>query len=117
VIVEQVIGMPDQTSFYKRVGQLIREARNRAELSQEDLGSAAHLRRSSISNIENGRQHILVHTLVEISDALGVEPETLLPGRSQGEMPLPVAELQKHSKSVQAFIEKALPGGTKKQGK
>jgi transcriptional regulator with XRE-family HTH domain len=108
--------MRNETSFYKRVGELIREARKRGEMSQEVLAAAAHLKRSSISNIENGRQHLLVHTLVEISDALGIEPESLLPRRAQGHMRFPVAELQKHSKSVQDFIEKALPGVDRNRG-
>ena len=105
-----------QVNFYKRVGELVHQARKRRGLSQEALASGARLKRSSISNVESGRQQILVHTLVEISEVLGVEPETLLPPKPRAEMRIPDAELQKHSKPVQAFIEKSIAGRMKEKG-
>jgi len=40
---------------------------------------ALGLSRTSITNIERGRQPIQLHTLYKIADVLGVEPTALLP--------------------------------------
>lgn len=60
------------------------DARSRAKEhpSQEDLALALGLSRTSITNIERGRQPIQLHTLYKIADVLGVEPTVLLPGAS-----------------------------------
>jgi len=44
-------------------------ARRGKSLSQDALASAVGLTRSSISNIEKGRQKPLLHTLIDISEA------------------------------------------------
>ena len=72
--------MKDHSEFYRQVGQSIRTRRAK-NLSQEALASAVGLTRTSISNIESGRQRMLLHTLVDIADALKVEASTLLPPR------------------------------------
>jgi transcriptional regulator with XRE-family HTH domain len=48
-------------------------------VSQADLAAAVGLTRTSISNIEKGRQKMLVHTFLDIARALGIEPLELLP--------------------------------------
>jgi transcriptional regulator with XRE-family HTH domain len=72
--------MKDHSGFYKQVGQNIRLKRPK-NLSQEALASAVGLTRTSISNIESGRQKMLLHTLIDIADALKVEASVLLPDR------------------------------------
>lgn len=69
----------ENENFYKDLGQLIRAARESSNITQESLASKVSLTRTSITNIEKGRQQLLVHTLVQISMALKVEPESLLP--------------------------------------
>ena len=64
--------------FYERLGDRIRQARKAAGLSQEELGSRVGLNRSSISNVEKGRQRILAHVLMDFSAALKVPPARLL---------------------------------------
>jgi len=64
--------------FYIAVGQRIAKARQ-ARMTQDALGQLVSLTRTSIINIEKGRQQILVHTLVDVAQALGVAPEKLLP--------------------------------------
>jgi len=58
----------------------LRESR---QLTQEELGRKLDLpprglTRAAISNIESGRQRLLVHTLFAIARALQVEPQELL---------------------------------------
>jgi transcriptional regulator with XRE-family HTH domain len=71
--------------LYRRAGELIREARRNRRLTQSDLGTAVGLTRTSIVNIERGRQKLLLHTLFEFADVLGVEPEALLPPKAANE--------------------------------
>lgn len=70
--------MAEYQTFYQELGQRIREAREKSHLTQEALAVKLSLTRTSITNIEKGRQQLLVHTLVQIAKALQVEPESLL---------------------------------------
>jgi transcriptional regulator with XRE-family HTH domain len=66
-------------SFYKELGQRIREQRKIIGMTQNDLAEMVNLSRPSIVNIEQGRQRAVVHVLVDISCALRVAPSLLLP--------------------------------------
>ncbi|HVX56096.1 MAG TPA: helix-turn-helix transcriptional regulator [Candidatus Saccharimonadales bacterium] len=70
-----------QEAFYKEVGRRIRDARKQRKppLTQESLGKLVSLTRTSITNLEKGRQKFLLHTLADIAAALRVEPASLLP--------------------------------------
>lgn len=69
----------DTTDFYKAVGALIREARDKARITQDTLAQRVRLTRTSVTNIEKGRQKILLHTFCELAEALGLSPAALLP--------------------------------------
>jgi transcriptional regulator with XRE-family HTH domain len=71
----------EQGSFYEEVGRRVRDARKRRKptLTQDELGKLVGLTRTSITNLEHGRQKCLIHTLAEIASALHVEPSSLLP--------------------------------------
>ena len=71
--------MTDQQAFYSEVGRRIRQTREERGLTQEALAELVSLTRTSITNIEKGRQKILAHTLVDLATALRVAPATLLP--------------------------------------
>lgn len=75
--------------FYADVGQRIRNARvakknGVGRLSQTELAKAVSLSRTSIANIERGRQRILLHTLVSVAETLRVDPGTLIPSLTDG---------------------------------
>lgn len=57
----------------------LRRARERAGLTQKQLAERINLPRTSITNIESGRQRIALHQLIQFADALGIEPLELLP--------------------------------------
>ena len=67
--------------FYKEFGRLVREAREEAKpkLTQDRLASTVGLSRTSITNIESGKQHIPLHVLYAIAEGIGVTPARLLP--------------------------------------
>ncbi len=70
----------DHAPFYAEVGRLIRRAREASGLTQEELASQVSLTRTSVTNIEKGRQKLLLHTIIDIAAALRVAPAELLPG-------------------------------------
>lgn len=75
--------------FYQELGGRIRNYREPKGLSQEALGRAVGLTRTSISNIEKGRQRVLAHSLLDIANVLGVEVMQLFPEKAKSR---PVSE-------------------------
>ena len=72
---------PDQTDrFYVDFGRRVRAAREHKGLTQQALADALGLTRSSVANIEAGRQRALLHMTAAISGATGVPASELLPG-------------------------------------
>ena len=68
--------------LYREFGRLVRARRDVLELTQDEVAERIGLGRTSITNIEKGRQHVSLHLLYEISRVLGVTPAELLPDRS-----------------------------------
>lgn len=71
--------MNSNDRLYSIIGQLIRTRREQIEFTQEELARRVGLTRTSISNIEGGKQKIQIHTLYVIAEALHVSAHTLLP--------------------------------------
>lgn len=67
--------------IYKEFGKLIKKSRRAANLTQAGLAKRVGLSRTSITNIEKGRQHINLHMLYVLSDSIGVRPSDLLPDK------------------------------------
>lgn len=64
--------------IYAQLGAAIRDARNVKRITQGELADKIGLSRTSITNIEAGRQQILFHTLRDIADVLNINLFTLL---------------------------------------
>lgn len=82
---------------YAEIGRRIEFLRTDRRVSQSDLARRLRhpLTRAAISNMESGRQRILVHVLLEIADALEVDPRELLPhGAAATESPAESIESQ-----------------------
>jgi len=76
--------LADVAEFYEQVGARIAAARRgKRKLTQQALASMVSLSRTSIANIEKGRQNLLLHHFVDIADALQVELSDLVPLRKQ----------------------------------
>jgi len=67
--------------IYKEFGRLLKKNRTEAGLTQEALAKRVGLSRTSITNIEKGRQHINLHMLYVLSDSIGVRPSGLMPDK------------------------------------
>ncbi len=63
---------------YRMIGFRIALEREKINMTQEILAKKIGLDRTSIVNIENGRQRIMLHTVEEISKALGIKPLKIL---------------------------------------
>ena len=69
----------DQTTLYRHVGAAIRRYREARGMTQAQLASAVGLLRTSVVNLEAGRQRAPLHTLFPICAVLGIEAADLLP--------------------------------------
>lgn len=69
--------MPDV--LHEELGKKIRNRRIRRDYTQDELSKRVQISRTSLTNMERGRQRILVEQLYRIAKALEVEPAELLP--------------------------------------
>jgi transcriptional regulator with XRE-family HTH domain len=68
--------------LYREIGTRIRRERDSLGFSQIDLATEVGLTRTSIVNIESGRQRLPIHVLYSIASAMGVSAYCLLPKNS-----------------------------------
>lgn len=77
-----------RNAIYASLGANIRSRRESAGMSQEVLATKVGLSRTSITNIERGRQSVFVHQLFSFAEALGIGPATLLPSPLPDQQPI-----------------------------
>jgi transcriptional regulator with XRE-family HTH domain len=65
--------------LYREFGRLVKSGREALGMSQAELGGRIGLSRTSVTNIESGRQHVSLRQLIEIAQAIGRTPASLLP--------------------------------------
>ncbi|MDP9475224.1 MAG: helix-turn-helix domain-containing protein [Actinomycetota bacterium] len=65
--------------LYRAVGERVRRRREEVQMTQSRLGAEAGVLRTSVTNIEAGRQRPPLHLLFKICAALGVETSTMMP--------------------------------------
>jgi len=66
-------------TFYEEIGVRIKVARIKADIKPDTLGDILGLTRTSIVNIENGRQRPSVHLLLTIAKIFRISFNELLP--------------------------------------
>jgi transcriptional regulator with XRE-family HTH domain len=74
---------PSDKSVYVNFGALVSKWRKKRHKSQEALAAELGLSRTSITNIERGRQHVQLHTLFALARILNIEPSDLLPSEAK----------------------------------
>ncbi len=100
--------MEKEDNFYRDVGQRVRNARKKSGMTQKSLASKVLLSRASITNLEMGRQKLMLHTLVDIASELHVPPDDLIP-KPHRLLPPALNQLLKHlPQSEQEWIGSAL---------
>lgn len=102
---------PADQIFYRQFGQLLAQVRQKQGISQEMLADELGLSRTSVTNIEKGRQPIQLHSLYLIARLLSVELKELLPSPQVFEMSqLPERVSVSRSEWLETMNVK-LPGG------
>lgn len=74
--------MATSSEFQKRFATNLVRCRDRAGLSQEELGFCASLHRTEVGLLERGARIPRIDTLVKLAAALSVPPAVLLDGLS-----------------------------------
>lgn len=69
----------DEDDFYLMLGEKIRTFRKKKSLTQDNLADQCNLKRTSISNIEKGKQKPPLFGIVAICNALEIELSDLVP--------------------------------------
>jgi transcriptional regulator with XRE-family HTH domain len=64
----------------QRLGENLRRARRREDLSQEELARRASLHRTEIGKLEHGERVCRIDTLIRLAGAMAVPPGELLEG-------------------------------------
>ncbi|WP_175037895.1 helix-turn-helix domain-containing protein [Burkholderia contaminans] len=77
----------DTNDFYRGLGSSVRRAREASSLTQEELAAAIGISRTSLTNMELGRQRVLVDQLAGIASTLKVSIESLIPEAQSNDGP------------------------------
>ena len=79
VLFSSVPSAREPEAIYRVFGRKLRELRDKKGIPQEELATLSGLTRSSIANIENGKQRVMLHHLVRFAEALRVDVGSLVP--------------------------------------
>ncbi|MGH9688469.1 MAG: helix-turn-helix transcriptional regulator [Candidatus Acidiferrales bacterium] len=74
-----IIRVISKIDVCKNFGELLRRRRREARLSQKAFAREIGLSRTSVTNIERGRQAVTLPTLYAMADVLGRQVADLLP--------------------------------------
>jgi DNA-binding XRE family transcriptional regulator len=73
----------DADQFYAELGAIIRSYRTKQGYSQDQLAKFLDLTRTSVVNIEKGRQRPPLHTVYDLAVFFGVSLASLFPSNSE----------------------------------
>lgn len=93
-----------QGVFYETLGKRIRQARDERNISQGEMARAVGLSRTSITNIEKGRQPIQVHVLMKIAETLSVNLNALLADKQFRNDKEKKTNLRKYKQPVREWV-------------
>lgn len=102
--------------FYEELGAAIRTRREALGMTQAELGSRIELSRTSVTNLECGRQRLLIDQFCKLADVLGCDREELLSAAvaAAAEDEPPMADLSSMP-TVAEFVEKTLRSTERKR--
>lgn len=93
-----------ENDFYQRLGASIRRSREEADLTQTELAAMVGVSRTSLTNMELGRQRILVDQLASVAMALNTSVGDLMSNIELEDKAL--ASKQKLPRTVSQFLNK-----------
>lgn len=77
--------------LYVDIGRNIKAARQISKLSQAELAEKLNLKRTSVTNIENGKQRLPLHLLYEICNLLNMDITKILPNNKNSKKEMTVS--------------------------
>jgi len=98
--------------LYAGLGRAVRSARQQKNVTQDQLAKAVGLTRTSVVNIEKGRQKVPLDTLYEIASALGTTVQNLLPAATVQRVQQQAALPANLSPAEQQWIRSVAEGRT-----
>lgn len=94
-----------QYELYRQIGDNIKKKRQSLKLNQTLLAESINLSRTSLVNIEQGKQHASVFVLWEIAEKLGVTLHDLIPDRLNPSY-IPTTVVSQNDKlKIQQFLQ------------
>lgn len=109
--------MANQDHIYIEIGRLIKKARQKKRLTQERLAGLVSLTRTSITNIEKGRQKLPIHALYNFASSLDVNIKELIPEDIKQPSKSLEQKLPKDlSKKEITWVKSVMERGVKKRG-
>jgi transcriptional regulator with XRE-family HTH domain len=96
-------------NFYAKLGDSIRRRREELRLTQAELGESLGLSRTSVTNIERGRQRLLIDQFQRVCKALDVSADMLLASLDADSRPVvrQPSELRRMP-TVTAYLQRTL---------
>ncbi len=91
----------NQNIFYKKLGENIKHFREKRRIKQESVAQILDLTRISVSNVENGKQKIQLHSLLELAAYFDTAITDLVPS------------LDLLSRNIPAALEKGIANAEK----
>ena len=71
--------MINQDRLYSHIGEQLKMHREKVGMTQSELAERVQLERTSITNIERGKQKLPIHVLFGVCRALSVNPSEVMP--------------------------------------
>jgi len=100
-------------AVYREFGRRVRLGRSESRLTQDMLAHQIGLSRTSVTNIERGRQAVLLHQVYDIARALDTTVQALLPAEEPGsEIPSPALD-GAVPEGVRKFLDEELAASRK----
>ena len=92
----------DPEALYRVFGRRLREIREMKHVAQQELATLSGLSRSSIANIESGKQRVLLHQVLHFAEALQVAVAQLVPSTAE----VPEIRTNETGNEKRAYLEK-----------
>lgn len=99
-----------QGPFYELFGSKLAKARRAANITQEALSKSLGLSRTSVVNIEKGRQPVHLHLAAKIAVTLGTSVAQLTPNLIEPVPEASVPGLKRVSEQNRPWVERVISG-------
>jgi transcriptional regulator with XRE-family HTH domain len=106
-----------EKTFYSTFGAMLAVARRKRNISQEVLAAELGLSRTSITNIEKGRQPLQLHALYLVAQSLSIDVKDLLPSPAALKMDDPPTNLSVSNAEWLETMSLEMPKGAVTNGK